>query len=282
MMIEINYKGMFACLGIILVLMILMVGFTVSSGCISAAKKIGKDVLATPTPTPTPPPIPSPTPTPTPVPTPESIPTFHARYVDPFAQSERWEGQWFKWLRQDVQGINSEGKKDLFIGIITYRHAFVDKLTYYSNLWGQYFEEKPSDGNRYFVAWVHEEMMGDNQSYDPSMWIFDQDSFSLQVKDKLYQPIQPVEPTEKLLEFQYTYDYYNTVITGPFGYDVKYTGNSPETGGFTATKRGWLRWGKGNAMDGYMIFEIPKDSMPDDIALIGSFSRFGSAYWKFV
>jgi hypothetical protein len=77
------------------------------------------------------------------------------------------------------------------------------------------------------------------------------------------------------------YDYYDTVIAGPFGYQIRYAGSSPETAGYVADRIGWLRMGKGNAADGYILFEIPKEAMEEDLLLTGSFSRFGTAYWKF-
>ena len=44
---------------------------------------------------------------------------------------------------------------------------------------------------------------------------------------------------------------------------------------------GWLRMGKGNCIDGYLLFEVPKKAFDEDVMLLGSFSTFGTAYWKF-
>jgi hypothetical protein len=38
--------------------------------------------------------------------------------------------------------------------------------------------------------------------------------------------------------------------------------------------------GPGNAFDGYMLFEIPKETQEKDIRLLGSFASFGDANWK--
>jgi hypothetical protein len=77
------------------------------------------------------------------------------------------------------------------------------------------------------------------------------------------------------------YDYTDTVIAGPFSYLIRYTGFNPETAGYVSERIGWLRMGKGNAVDGYVLFEVPKETMEEDLLLTGSFSRFGTAYWKF-
>lgn len=281
---DFNFKVVFASLMIILVLS-MVVGFTVSSGCITYAKTQGKelitDALKTPTPTPTPTLLPTPTPTPTPIPTPTTIPTIAPHYVDPYMPGERWEGQWYKWLRTDVQGINGEGLKDLHIGLIVYRHTWLDTYTWYNNAVGQYYTEKPEPGNRFFVAWVHEEMLGDNVSYDPSMWAFDEGDFRLQINQGIW-PVDPNHiPVNNIRELENYHDYYDTHTAPPFGYDLVFTGHSPKSGGWEAMRRGWLRMGKGNSLDGYLIFQVPKETYEKDMMLLGAFSTFGDAYWRF-
>ena len=279
-MIEINYKGIAWGFAIILML-IAFVAMVLSAGCITAAKNVGKEIMKTPTPTPTPLPTPTPTPKPTPVPTVSSIPTLAPHYVDPFAPGERWEGQSYQWRRLDVQGINGEGIKDLWVSVITYRHKFLDRYSWFNNADGNYYSQEPSAGNRYLAVWVHEEMMGENSSYDPSMWIFDERSFRLQVGGKAYSADETHNPVNHILEFDQYHDYYDTVIAGPFSWNVRYTGQSPATGGYDATRQGWLRWGPGNAADGYILFEVPKETYEKDVILLGAFSTFGNAYWRF-
>lgn len=279
-MIEFNWDTSSKLLIVVFVMVALLLAMTASTGCVSAAKQVAADALATPIPTTTPP-TPTPTPIPTVPPTPAAIETLAAHYVDPFAHGERWEDQWFKWERKDVQGINGEGTKDLLVGIVCYRHAFLDYYTWWNAALGNYQVQKPAEGNRYFVAWVHEEMLGVNSSYDPSMWIFDETAFRLQVRDTLYSPDLTHNPVNRIRELDRQYDFYDAVITGPFGWKVRYSGYNPETAGYIAERIGWLRLGPGNAVDGYILFEIPDDTMENEVALIGSFSRFGSAYWKF-
>ncbi len=200
-MIDFNWKTSFYVFATAVILVLFLAVLT--SGCVTAGKNLYRDATATPIPTPTPSPIPT-TPKPTTIPTPSSIPTMVMKNIDPFVHGERWQGQWFKWLRKDVQGINGEGTKDLYVGIITYRSAFVDQLTYYNNLWGQYYPVKPSAGNRYFVVWIHEEMFGENVTFDPSMWAFDETAFRLQVKGAMQPNVYPVIP-EYVIAF-YAYD----------------------------------------------------------------------------
>jgi hypothetical protein len=279
-MTDVNYRGIAYWLMVTVMLTLIML-LVLNTGCVTAAKNVGREIMKTPVPTPTPTPIPTTLP-PTPRPTPEAVKTIAPYPVDLFAPGQRWEGQWFQWWRKDVQGINGEGKKDLNVGVIVYRHAFLDYYTWYNNAMGNYYVQKPTPGHRYFAVWVHEEMIGNTTEFDPSMWIFDQDSFYLQVKDKIIPPDKIYYPENRILEFDRMYDYYDTVRAPPFGYQILYTGNHPETGGYVAYRLGWLRMGEGNAADGYILYEIPEKTMEEDISLIGSFASFGTAWWRFV
>lgn len=179
-----------------------------------------------------------------------------------------------------MQGINSEGTKDLSIGIIAYRHKFMDRYTWYNAADANYYEQFPSAGKRFLAVWVHEEMMGDNATYDPSMWVFDESVFRVQYKGDLIAPETSHKPWNRIKEFDGYYDYYDTTIAGPFAWDIRYTGMNPETGGYNAFRRGWLRMGKGNAVDGYILYEVPAEAYESDLLLSGRFSTFGDAYWR--
>jgi len=267
------YWSMFIAVLVGLMAMIL------TAGCITAGKNIYREATATPIPTTTPPtPRPTPIPTtPTPIPTPKSLPTLAPHYVDPLLHGERWEGQWFKWVRMDVQGL-----KDLDMGIVVYRHAFLDSYTWWNGALGNYQVEKPREGYRYFAVWVHEEMFGNSSTNDPRIWAFDETSFRLQIKDTVIESDPNLHNlVNRIKEFDYQYDYYNTITAPPFGYYILYTGTSPETAGMVAMKTGWLRMGKGNAIDGYVLFEVPEKTMESDLLFLGNFARFGNAYWRF-
>jgi hypothetical protein len=272
---ETNWKFLYGLIGVVILLIALM-GVILSCGCVTSGKNVYHIIVDTPEPTATPVPIPTKIITTVPTPTPViTIPTAAQKFVDPFAPGERSEGQWYKWLRNDVLGL-----KDLNVGIILYRHRWMDRYTWYNPAMAQYYTQAPSPGNRYFVVWVHEEMFGENQSFDPRMWGFDETAFRLQAGQNLYAIETSHNPVARIKEFDDYVDYTKTVTAGPFGYDIIYTGQSLHTGGFVAQRQGWLRMGAGNAFDGYMIFEIPKETQEKDIRLLGNFASFGDANWK--
>jgi hypothetical protein len=255
---------------IVIVLFVIVTGYLlVSSGM----------VTYTPDPEPVPVNITTPEPTAIPTWTPEPTPAaieIQEEYVDPYASGERNFGQWFKFYRADVQGL-----KDLDYGIIAYRWRFLDRYTWYNAAQGNYFTERAPEGSRFVAIWVRQETFGTNISDDSSFWVFEDKSFALQVKDKLVPQDTGHNPVNRIKEFDDYLDYTKTITAPPHNYYVKYTGHDPATGGFAAEKIGVIRMGPGNAIDGYLLYIVPKNTQVRDMIFLGNFGTFGSAQWKF-
>jgi hypothetical protein len=114
------------------------------------------------------------------------------------------------------------------------------------------------------------------------MWGIEADAFRIQYKGTLISPDKEHKPVNRILEFDELTDYYHIVTAPPYGYFIHYTQNSnPETAGNVAMPIGYLRMGQGNSIDGYLLFEVPKEAFNEEVLLLGSFSTFGTAYWKF-
>lgn len=205
-----------------------------------------------------------------------TLPTLEYHSIDFYATGERWERQWFKFHRDNVSGLTN-----IHVGVVVYRHAYLDKYTWWNNALGNYQEEYAPDGTRFCAVWVHEEMFGDNIDDGATMWAFDNSSFELQYKNRFVPRDTKYNAVNRIKEFDTQYDYYNTISAQPFGWYWVYTGQAPATAGWEAQKIGYLHMGQGNAIDGYMIFLVPKIATDDDLLLVGNFAAFGTAYWRF-
>lgn len=244
----------------------------VLKGSAQYERMMEENVTATPTPTPTPTPIPTP-----PIETiPTAIATPKEKYVDPYQTGERYIGQWFKWRRFNVSGL-----KDMHVGVIVYRLAFLDSYTWYNAAMGQYYTETAGDGYRWAAVWVREEMFGNSDSEDPRMSYFDSRMFALQYKGQLIRNDTTHTLTARIKDFDYMYDYRNTVTAPPFGYIITYRRGNPATAGYVAEELAYLRMGESNGIDGYILFRIPKEAKISDLVMLGQFGSFGHAYWRF-
>lgn len=215
-------------------------------------------------------------PVPTPRPTPQALPTIAQKPVDPFIHGERFEGQWFKWHREKVSGT-----QDLDAGIIVYRHAWLDNYTWYNSFMGNYQKQEPTKGNRYFVVWLHQEVFGTDAHNNTGMYPFADSMFRLQAENKLIEVDTVHNPINRILELENKWDYYNVLIAQPFGWDIIRSGMIKGEGPYTAVRKGEIRLGKYNSVDGYMLFEVPKKTMTEDVVLLGNFAGLGSVYWSF-
>ncbi len=205
-----------------------------------------------------------------------TLPTLSQHFVDPYLPGERWERQWFKFQRSNASGL-----KNVDGGIVVYRHAYMDKYTWWNNAMGNYFEEYAPPGTRFCSVWIHEELFGDNIDDSATIWAFDNTSFELQYRNRFVPRDTQYIAVNRIKEFDNQHDYYDIANTPPFGWTWVYTGQSPSTAGWEAQKIGYLHMGQGNAIDGYIIFLVPQIATDNDLLLVGNFAAFGQAYWRF-
>jgi hypothetical protein len=262
-----------------LVLSVLLVValLVLSSGCITEYKKLTAP-KPTPTPTPTPAPVITPPITidPTPIPEATLIPAN-----DTFTWGgPRALGDWFTWRRDNVLGY-----KDLFVRVTVYGYKEMDNYTWWSIDWGKWFFQYPPQGNKFIFAFVHMEMTspdGDqagNTSWDPRMWGLDSNYFRLQAGSTLYDRDDSYQPPTIIKELQFTNVMDNSTKIGMYGYQT-YSYVHSLTEEPKPYPLYYLRGGKSNAWDGFILYDVPADVSPENMAVVSNFGTFGSAYWN--
>jgi len=252
--------------------LIFVIYMVFTAGCVTAAKNTYHGLTDTPLPTPEPTPEPTSEPTtaiPTPVPTIDltelmlSTNGYHMR-------------DWLHWYRQDVQGINGEGKKDLSTWVTVYGYKVLPQYHYHSVSWGtlSFFLEKPDDGMDYLFVFINMYSDGD----DVRQHLFSRNSFTVGINGTTYYPTDIYNPNYQIKELDDTWDYAHKETVKPYGYNVY---QDLRDGQIYATEQQWLMGGRSNAEDGYVIFEIPKNTDPKDIQVMGSFANLGgNAWWQ--
>jgi hypothetical protein len=231
---------------------------------------------------PTPEPLPAITPTRS-IPIPIPVKTAAVKEVNAYLPGARWEKQWFRSLTSvNPNGLfNSSQRKPMDFGVVVYDHKWVNSYSWWSDANGQYYKQQPTPGNKYLFVWVHEELFGDPSTHIPLIPGFNVRTFNVQYK--LYQYFNDTDynPVNTILEFDTKADYYSTSRTSAFGFTRTYMGESTKFGGWSAEQKYDLYIGKGNAWDGYIIFQVPASANDSDTILVGNFGSYGQAYWKF-
>jgi hypothetical protein len=268
--------SLFVASTIFLAFAILLLYTTLTAGCVTLAKTTYADMTATPAP-PTPVPTPTAEITPDPIPTPEpTLPYDLWKY----SRKQFNMSEWYTIQRNDVSG-----QKDLILNTTVYRIREYMNFYTWEWYWGGPTDGSadwvnlPQKGNKFVFIWVCEYMDGSNQTYDPSFWGRDYEHFRLQVNNTVYQNIMhKVDMTAPIREFEYLYDYGDTVRTGPFGMRVV---QDLGTGKYTAEPMSFMRMGFSNREDGWIIFEVPKETKLSEIMIIGDFGHLAKpAYWS--
>ena len=242
--------------------LMLVILFACTTGCVSYAK--GK-IMPTPEPTPvltattTPEPTEIETEVPTPLPTPD-----YGCYADNCHKLR----DWVYWFRPDVMGNRS-----MRTWVTVYGYKFLPYFRYYSTSWGRYFRESPVESNtKYLFVYVNLYADDTNGAGDVRQWVFPQDAFTVQVKDKLYYATEYFDPTRRIKEMENVWAYDRATQIGPYGYKIV---QEKGTGIYSAELLETLYAGRSNAVDGYIIFVVPSDANENNTKIHGSFANLG-------
>lgn len=181
----------------------------------------------------------------------------------------------FSFIRPDVSG-----RKDLVTHVVIYDYKVFNSYTWFNPSDYKYYKQYPTEGYKFVFVFINiymDNIMGD----DPRMWCPDERHYGLQANDILYMPIE-FEKQLRIKELEETYNYNDDSRVGYYA-TFKYTSSNLEhakTAGETYNNLTYLRGGKSNAIDGYLVYEVPINTKDEDLILSGNFYTFGDAAWK--
>lgn len=247
---------------VFLTVMLFLVAFTASSGCLSATKQI-----IDPTPEPTP--IPTPTPEPTPIPTPTPLPPPDYSNCDA-ARNCYGLKEWHHMFIPDVQGDGI----DLVLHATVYDWIIID---------GPYHQHSATQGTRAFTEhWPYPGfkfliiMVNVYSDTDAQPYGIPRKDWYVQVQDRVFSHDWDYDPTKWIWELRDRTSYNKDIVVQPYGYRIV---QERITGIITAQELGQIYQGRSNAWDGYIIFEIPIEATINDIKFGGNFQNLGGYAW---
>lgn len=208
-------------------------------------------------------------------PTPDGKTYFAGEYENGI----RKMGRYFSWLNKDVQGNTSMSGH-----VKVYDTRYFDSLHIYNPADARWYEIKPAnDDNQYclvFVKMYIDNVIGNGA---PDLWLPNEQHFYLQSQNKIYYPvIWQKELKIKELENtwndnnDYRIEYYG--VFNAYSRDLKYKA----TAGEYAQDIYWVLGGESNSIDGYIVYEIPKGSKPDENYVLSDLYSFGNPSWVLV
>lgn len=181
----------------------------------------------------------------------------------------------FSWIRKDVSG-----QKDMKVTTRVYNYMMFDKLHWFNPAEYKYFVQFPDNPNYKFLFIFVNTYMDDVIGDDTRLWLPNKYRYGIEINHKMYYAKDyPEQVRYKELEYTSTLD--ESTYIQAYGQIRVYRKSSEyrKTAGETSVIHNYLRGGLSNAEDGYILFEIPKDTIPEQIIIRGEFFSFGNSAW---
>lgn len=185
--------------------------------------------------------------------------------------------EWYNW-----KDTNASGYKQLNVSATFYQYKEIKSIDYYDYSWGKFFNESAPEGYEWFLAYFNIYSDNDNTiGNNTVMYLPQQKQFALTIGDTMYYPIQFDYKHNQIKQLDNTWSLDRTITPIPYSFEKTFTvDNITGVRIPTYTELWWLQPGKSNAVDGYIIFQIPENYNPRMLRLVGDFWSFGSASWK--
>jgi len=182
----------------------------------------------------------------------------------------------FSFYRKEAIGL-----KDLSIHAVIYDYKIFNSYHWFNPTDYKYYEVFPINPENKFLFVFANIYMDDIIADDTRFWIPTEKQFNVQVYETVYNPISfPKQIRIKELEDTFNYND-NSMVTAYNSLRQYKTSNEYQnTAGETFESIDVLKGGKSNAIDGYLLFELDKNTPDEDILVCENFYSFGSSCWK--
>lgn len=182
----------------------------------------------------------------------------------------------FTWIRN-----NAIGKQDMRVSVRIYDYMLFEKIHWWNPNIGKYNEQYPEDNHNQFLFLFINIEMDNTVADDTRLWLPDKNKFAIQSNGIVYYSknypeqlrIKELEETTNLNDDYRIQHYGQMRLYSPSNQYRDFAGEYSDT-------HTYLRAGKSNAEDGYLIFEIPKSSNLNNTLALGDFGKFGSSQWR--
>lgn len=202
-------------------------------------------------------------------------PDGHIYFAGEYQNGTRLLQRPFSFIR-----YNALGKQDMKVTTIVYNYMQFETLHWFNPTTYKYQEQTPENPNNKFLLVFVYVFMDDIIGDDTRMWAFSRNAFAVDDGLTLYRP----------LEYPYQIRYKEVENTVTFNKDVKvqafkslreYSSGADmvKSAGEYNDEIYYLRGGVSNAIDGFLIFEIPKNDNVEQLRVLGQFYVFGNSQW---
>lgn len=204
-------------------------------------------------------------------------PDGHIYFANEYENGTRLIKRPFTFIR-----YNALGNQDLKVTTIVYNYMFFNKLHWFNPTTYKYQEQLPSEGKKFcfiFITTWMDNIGGD----DTRMWSFNRSYFGLfnEQTNEMYQPMEyPYQLRFHELENTPTYNNVEKVQAFRSYREYSSDSNYVDSAGEYNDEKYYLRGGISNAIDGYLIYEIPRNTPANKLVEFGRLHEMGFSQWR--
>jgi hypothetical protein len=201
----------------------------------------------------------------------------------------------FSWYRTNVNLPNNSLK--ISANVYDYRifpNYHYKDLEYTDSPNDIYATQYPDNPNDEFIFVFVSIYADEHISNTPNVWLPNQKNFALSIGGITYFPVN-YSYARQIAEMQELTNQGNNYFIQAYGQYREYTTRNNRNelynngssayepvgnAGEVSRTLFYIPKGSSNMIDGYLLFEIPKDTSPKTIRILGSFYSFGYSEWK--
>jgi hypothetical protein len=195
-------------------------------------------------------------------------------YASEYNQGIRKLNRYFSWYRDNVTGL-----KDMSGHVKVYDYRLFKTYHWFNPNDYKYYEQMAGDGKQYLFVFAKiylDDVIGD----DTRMWVPNEFHYSVQIKDQIFYPLAH-EKRLRIKELEETWNDNNDYRIQYYGTFRTYNRNLAyaNTSGEIAEQIYYLKGGVSNAVDGFIIYEIPSNTNINDVIVLSNIYQFGKIGW---
>jgi hypothetical protein len=202
-------------------------------------------------------------------------PDGHIYYSGEYQNGTRLLKRPFTWIR-----YNALGKQDMKVTTIVYDYAYFEKLHWFNPTTYKYQELTPNGINKTFLLVCINTFMDDKGGDDTRMYAMPRKAFAVfDGMNTTYNIEYPYQWRFREVENMHNFNNLQLEAFKSFRAYSSSSDNSATAGEYN-DENYYLRGGESNSIDGFLIFEVDKDSKPEDTKVLAQFRVFGYSSWR--
>jgi len=184
-------------------------------------------------------------------------------------------GRYFSWYREDV-----EGKKDMSGHVKIYDYRFFNSIHIFDPTDYRYYEIIPNQDNAKYLFIFVKIYLDDIAGDDVPLWLPDENHYFVMANNTVYKPVK-FEKRLRIKELEETFNDNNDFRIAYYGVFNTYTRDLRyrSSAGEYAQQLYYVMGGESNAIDGYIVYYIPKEIQEKDIKIFTDMYAFGNPEW---